>query len=271
MAIMILGYLLSIIPALALFFWLRARRKDDAAYRKLCDQAMLWGLLCTLGIIVLSAGLDVALALSGLKKVNPLLYEALHAFIVLALVEEAVKFLASRRVLKKTDYPYSWMDVVMVMVFVGLGFGAAENIAVAVQSGLVVMLIRAVTIGHGGYGFLVGYFYGKGMKTGKNGWKVLGFALAWLFHGMYDFSLSEEFTALGENLEIVAVALAALSLVFAVVLIVFFARAAKREIYTQPLVARDAEGAEEQARTSGDTTAVCDPAPERTEEEPCFQ
>lgn len=57
----------------------------------------------------------------------------------------------------------------------------------------------------------------------------------WLVHGLYDFSLSEEFVALHEDLMIVVVALAFLDLVLAVVLVVFFAKARKKALYTLQL------------------------------------
>ena len=238
----ILGYLLSLATAAALFYWLRSLRKDDA-YRKLCNKALQKGAVCSFVIIAVSGALSVALRLTGLREVNPLLYRALHTFVVLALAEEAVKFLTSRRVLTKTAYPFSWMDVALVMTLVGVGFGVMENIAVAVGSNMMVMLIRAICIAHGSYGFLTGYFYGKGMKTGKNSYKVIGFVLTWLLHGLYDFSLSEEFIALNEKLVIVAVALVAIDIVLEVIMIVFFAKARKNELYTEPL--RTAEAAPE--------------------------
>jgi len=244
MIVAILGYLLSLATAAALFYWLRSLRKDDA-YRKLCGKALRKGALCSFAVIAVSGALSVALRLTGLREMNPLLYQALHTFVVLALAEEAVKFLTSRRVLTKTAYLFSWMDVALVMTLVGVGFGVVENIAVAVGSNLIVMLIRALCIAHGSYGFLTGYFYGKGLKTGKNSYKVLGFVLTWLLHGLYDFSLSEEFVALNENLMIVAVALTAINIALEVVMIVFFAKARKNELYTEPL--RKAEAVLENA------------------------
>ena len=236
MAVIILGYLLSVIPTVALFLWLRnSLRKDDAAYRKLCGETLRRGVLCTFPIIAGSGILSLLLAVSGIKNSSQLLYQALYDFIAIALVEETVKFLTFRRSLEKTDYPYSWMDITAIMTIVGLGFGAAENIVVAINSGIVPMLIRAVTIAHGGYGFVVGYFYGKGVKTGKGIYKVIGFVLIWLMHGLYDFSLSDEFIAVNDNLVVVAVLLAVLDLVLAVALIVFFAKARKQERYTEPL------------------------------------
>lgn len=235
MLVFILGLLVSLIPTAALFCWLRSFKKGDAAHQTLCNRSLRGGALCSFAVLAVSGVFEVALRLTGLRDTNALLYQALHTFVVLALTEEAVKFLAFRRVLMKTDAPCSWLDVTMMMTLVGLGFGAVENVFTAISSGVEMMLIRGVTIAHGGYGFVVGYYYGKGARTDKNGWKALGFLLMWLVHGLYDFSLSEEFVALHEDLMMVAVALTFLDLVLAVVLVVFFAKARKKALYTLPL------------------------------------
>ena len=191
--------------------------------------------MSTIPTVLLSGALALALHFSGLRNANPLLYQALYKGIALALTEETVKFLTFRRVIQKNGYPYSWLDFAALMAIVGLGFGASENLVEALDSGFMVMLIRALTLPHGGYGFVMGYFYGKGEKTGSKAHKTFGFALVWLLHGLYDFSLSEEFLALNENLAIIAVSLAFLDLVLVIVLVVFFAKARRKALYMQPL------------------------------------
>ena len=47
----------------------------------------------------------------------------IYTFIVLALAEEIVKFLTFRKVLKDSDYPFSWLDLTITMVVVSIGFG----------------------------------------------------------------------------------------------------------------------------------------------------
>jgi len=70
------------------------------------------------------------------------------------------------------------------------------------------------------------------MKTGNMITKWTGFAIAWLIHGLYDFSLSDEFLAINENIVIVPFLLAFADIVLAVILIVFTRKARKREKYT---------------------------------------
>ena len=98
-----------------------------------------------------------------------------------------------------------------------------------------VILVRGLCVPHAGYGFLVGYFYGKGLKSGQPGVKWIGFIVAWLLHGMYDFSLSQEFLAINDNLAIAALLLAVAEVVLVIVLIRFALKARKQSVYLEPL------------------------------------
>ena len=114
----IVVWIVSFIPYFALLMWLRTRHKDDSAYRKLCSKALGYGALSVLPAILLSGTSYFAVRLTGVQESNPLLYQAIYQICILALVEEIVKFLAFRRVLKKTDYLYSWMDTAVLMTLV---------------------------------------------------------------------------------------------------------------------------------------------------------
>ena len=63
----------------------------------------------------------------------------------------------------------------------------------------------------------------------------MGFLLAWLMHGLYDFSLSQEFIALNDNLAIVALLLAVLDIVLVLLLIRFARKAKTQALYIDPL------------------------------------
>ena len=57
------------------------------------------------------------------------------------------------------------------------------------------MIVRGLTVGHGGYGFIMGYLMGKGEATSSKASTALGFVVPWLMHGLYDYSLSESMAA----------------------------------------------------------------------------
>ena len=231
----VLVCLVSFLPFILLFLWLRRQKKEDEAYQKLCGSALKQGIISVLPIILFSALSHIVVRLTGFHESNPLLYQALYTFIVLALVEEIMKYRAFRKVWKKTDYPCSWLDVVCLCTIAAIGFGLIESVIYAIGASIPVVLVRGICVPHVGYGFLVGYFYGKGCRSGRSGEKWTGFGLAWLLHGLYDFSLSEEFIALNDNLVMVALLLALAEIVLVIILIRFVRKARKNEIFLEPL------------------------------------
>lgn len=223
----ILVFLVSLIPLGGLFWWLRTYRKEEA-FRELSDKAFKKGVLCVFPVVLVSAVTTVLLHLTGFQNTNPLLYQALHNFFVLAFAEELVKYLAFYRLLKQNDYLWSLADAAALMSIVGIGFGMIESVIYAIGSSPAEMLVRGVCMPHAGYGFIMGYFYGKARDQQKPWLKWVGFGLAWLMHGLYDFGLKDEFVAVNENLMFVSLILALLDIVLAVWLVVFV-RKARRE------------------------------------------
>ncbi len=227
--------IVSFIPYGALFLWLRTRHKDDPAYRKLCGKALGYGALSVLPAILLSGTSYFVVRLTGVQESNPLLYQAIYQVFIIALMEEIAKYLAFRRVLQKTDYPYSWMDTAALMTLVGTGFGILEAVVYSIGASVPVMLVRGICLPHAGIGFIIGYYYGKGAKFGKPIYKYIGFLIAWVLHGLYDFSLSPELLAINDNLAVIPLSLALLDIILVIMLIVFVNKAKKREIYTEAL------------------------------------
>ena len=54
-------------------------------------------------------------------------------------------------------------------------------------------------------------------------------------HGLYDFSLSEEFIAVNDNLVFIPLLLALMDIILVIILIVFAKKARKQTVYTEPL------------------------------------
>lgn len=231
----VIAFIVSFIPYTALFLWLRGRSRDNPAYGKLCSMALGYGALSLFPVTLFSGVSYIIVRLTGLHNSNPLLYQAVYTIIVLALMEELAKYMLFRHVIKKTPYPCSWLDMTVLMTIVGIGFGAIEAVIYSIGASIPVVLVRGICVPHAGFGFLVGYFCGKSAKCGKPVYKWVGFLIAWLLHGIYDFSLSEEFLAINDNLAIVAILLALLDVVLVIRLIVFVKKAKKSEIYIEAL------------------------------------
>jgi hypothetical protein len=57
-----------------------------------------------------------------------------------------------------------------------------------------------------------------------------------VLHGLYDFSLKEEFMAINDNLAIIPLLLVLSEIVLVIILTVFMRKASKREECTEPLI-----------------------------------
>ena len=241
MLLFLIACVVSFVPCIALFLWLRKSHvrtgeEEESSFKEVCNKALRQGIFTVLPVLLFSGVTYVLLRLTRLQDSNPLVYQSLYTFIVLALAEEVAKYLAFKRVLKKTDYPYSWLDLTILMTIVGTGFGMIESVIYTIGASVPVVLVRGICIPHAGYGYIVGYAYGKSLKEDRPVLKRLGFVLAWLLHGLYDFSLSEEFVGINDNLVFVALLLAVMDIVLVIMLVRFVRKAKKQKMYTKPLL-----------------------------------
>lgn len=250
MLLSIVFFVISIIPTTVLFIWLKFRRKDDEQYRKCCNSAFIRGIVSVLPIVAFSFAvhiLNVLVFNTVLKDTDRFIYIIVYNFLVLALVEETVKFLVFRSLLKKKCVKTSWADTAAYMVIVGLGFGLIESLTYAIDANAVTMLVRGFTLGHAGYGLIMGFFYGKMLYSGRKRYGIAGFIIPWFIHGLYDFSLAQEFLDISEYAAFLPVALAVLDIVLLVLMIVFFVRSKKKKKYNMQIdsVLNKASGSDE--------------------------
>ena len=231
----VLVFIACLVPSLIFFFWLRSRNREKPEYVKTCNRALFSGMFSSIPIILSALVLNLIGVLAGLKKMHWIVWGCFETFVLYALTEELFKFLFSIRVLKKTECEYSWYDVTAFMTLVGIGFGLFESILYAFTLGMIEAVIRGFILGHGVYGFIMGYFYAKALNTGKKSYFVLSFAIPYIFHALYDFSLIPQLTEYNDNLAIIAVLLALADLVVMIIMIVFFARRRRNEKYNKPL------------------------------------
>lgn len=235
----IIALLASLILSIIIVLWLTNLKKSDPLYKQSCNLALKKGLISVLPIMGASAVFTILNHLLNntvLKDFNILVYEALHDFIVLAFSEELVKFLLFKDLLKKKVNPYTFRDVVAYMIIIGATFGLVEDIIYAFGSDPITMLVRGITIGHAGYGFIMGYFYAKKLLTGKNHYGIIAFLIPFFIHGLYDFSLTPELFELNDNLVFIPITLAFIELVTIFLIIRFFRKTKNKEDYNKPLI-----------------------------------
>ena len=230
--LLLVAFAASLIPSVALYLWLRGIKGDDQGYRAACRRAVVLGFLCVFPIM----GFDLVAAITqNLLGMTGLVRAVWHTFLMFAFCEELFKFLGLKKLLREHPNGRSWLDVTVLMSIIGLGFSLIEDIPYGLSTNAGQMIVRGITMGHVSYGFVMGHFYGKSLKTGRRAWAVVGFALPFLMHGLYDFCLSEEVAAINSDLGMISLLLAVIDLVLIIVLIVHVRKARRNPTYTDPL------------------------------------
>ncbi len=176
-------------PVLAIFFFLRAKDIYEKEPMKLLLIAAGVGMLSVIPVGIIE-GLGRSIADVPSMSVRELAH---MAFWEIAFVEETFKALAFFVVAywnKHMNEPY---DGIMYATSAALGFAAIENLMYVLMGGLGTGFIRAITAvpAHAMMGLLIGYFAGRAKFSKipilKPFLIILGFTLAVLFHGTYDF------------------------------------------------------------------------------------
>ena len=233
MGILIVGLIIGLIPPIILYKWI-LKNIEDEKFKEISKKSFKNGIIAVFPVLFTSIVLSL-IGFIGLRRVNPLLYQFYYTFIALAFAEELVKFLVFKHIIKKNDYKYSWFDLIIVMTLVGLGFECIETVVMALNANIMVMIIRGISLGHAGYGFIMGWFYGKMEKTGKKIYGVLSFLIPLILHGLYDFGLSPVLIELNENFAIISVLLEVVCLVCVVLIVRFIKKRKDTDIYREPL------------------------------------
>ena len=238
--IIILAFVLSLLPPILIFLWLRKRKGGDEEYRSFCNKAFVRGAVWAPLILILALvplyGLELLMTHFGMNSVVVALY---HNFIVAALAEECVKYASLRRLLKKHPYPCSELDIISAMMIIGIGFGLVESVFYAFGLNPGKMIARGIMAMHCGYGFIMGCFVAKSMKTEKRIYTVLGILIPFLMHGAYDSGVSSALREISEYFSIVSVVLAFVGIITLVTAIVYVRKAGKKAEHTEPIPAED--------------------------------
>lgn len=232
----IIGLIISFIPAILLFLYLRNLHKEDPEYRADCRRLLIKGALCSVGVVVLALTFSIVWHITGLDQSHPLIRELFRTFILAAFIEEFVKYQATNKVIKKNRGSFSRLDCIAYSAIVGIGFQMIETAAYLLESNVIQILVRGFTLGHPAYGMLMGYFTGKAYYTGKDHYKMTAFALPFLLHGLYDFSLSDELQALNDNLVFLPFILVLIELIILIRMLFLIRKERKGTEYTKPLL-----------------------------------
>lgn len=147
------------------------------------------------GALSLGINLAIAIPVDSLIHINEknLTNQAIHAFGVVAFLEEFSKFIFVRGILYKNKNFNEPLDGIVYSVMVGMGFATAENIIYVLQGGGGTAIVRMFSAipAHALFAVLMGYWLGKAKFTHEREFYYGAVALfvATFFHGIYDYFL----------------------------------------------------------------------------------
>ena len=238
--IQIAALLVSYIPSILIYFFLRNIRKEKE-YRSTCRKLILRGMLTTTGVVLFSLVCSLLWASSGLSKVNRLLSEAFRTFILASLSEETMKYLSASKTVKKEKATVSWLDEICWFGIVGIGFNLFESFAYMFTTNVIEILVRGITGLHTAYALFMGYYMGKYQRTKERKYWVLGFFFPVFLHGLYDFSLSDDLLEINDNFVFLPFIVIAVSLYILIHMLLLVKKARTDPEYTKPLFGQATE------------------------------
>ena len=146
-------------------------------------------------------------------------------FMLVGIIEEAVKFVPLLLWLWRKPYFAERTDGVIYFALGGLGFGFAENILYTLADGAGTGIGRLIIVSffHAALTGSAGYFVARAKAKGKSIWStILPLAAVMVLHGLYDFGL-----AYGSILFVLGAL--SISLYMTIGMFMLFSRAAKAD------------------------------------------
>lgn len=177
---------ISTAPGACIIVYIYLNDKHEKEPVGLLVKSFLYGILSIFVTFALSALLEVFVPTDE----QNLSQQAVHAFILVALVEEFSKFIFVRGILYNNPHFNEPFDGIVYSVMVGMGFATFENILYVSDGGIETAVLRMFTAvpAHATFAILMGYFLGKAKFEHKRGFMaIVGLLAATLFHGAYDY------------------------------------------------------------------------------------
>lgn len=177
---------LSSAPAACIILYIYLKDLHEREPLSLLVKSFLLGIVAVLVTFMISYPLDMFVPTDE----EDFTQQAVHAFILVALVEEFSKFLFVRGVLYHDAHFNEPFDGIVYSVMVSMGFATLENILYVSQGGVTTAILRMFTAvpAHATFAVLMGYYIGKAkFHAGAAPWSWVGLIAATAFHGAYDY------------------------------------------------------------------------------------
>ncbi len=177
---------LALAPGAAIGLYIYLKDKHEREPIGLLIQSFFFGAISTVITLLMSWPINHFIPIDP----TSISQQAVHAFLLVALIEEFSKFIFVYWILypnKNFNEPY---DGIVYSVVVSLGFAGLENILYISNGGVETAILRMFTAvpAHATFGVLMGYFLGKAkFEHRKSHYAIYALGVAALFHGAYDY------------------------------------------------------------------------------------
>jgi len=213
----------GVLPSLIwLIFYLREDVRPEP--KKMVLKIFFYGILIAFPVALFEM---FTLKIISELEMSQLLAKILENFLAIAFVEEFGKYLVVKTAVLKNKELDEPIDLMLYMIISALGFASVENIFLAFSKksyfALLVGRFLSATLLHALCSGILGYFLAVSFFEHKKKFFFLslGFLLATILHGFYDFSIIE----IEGNLKVIIIAL--ILLLSAILLKFFFQRSKK--------------------------------------------
>lgn len=181
-------FAIALAPGVAIGVYIYLKDHHEREPLGLLMRSFFFGVLSIFVTLLISQviGLFVTIDESSLRE------QAVHAFLIVALVEEFSKFIFVRGILYNNKHFNEPFDGIVYSVMVGMGFATFENILYVFEGGIGTAIMRMFTAvpAHATFAILMGYYLGKAkFEHKKSYYSIVALAVATLFHGAYDYCL----------------------------------------------------------------------------------
>ncbi len=199
---MIILFILAVAPGIFLVYQIYRQDKVEKEPVGLLLLLVLSGVLLIIPVLIVE---NLGTLILNALVPEGVLYSLLDAFVVIALVEEAGKFLILKKISwKEKDFNFTF-DGIVYAVCASMGFAIIENILYVFSNGIGTALMRAALSipGHAVFAVYMGLYYGRAklceVFLGGKGIKLnfaLSICIPVFLHGLYDFCAMSENTFL---------------------------------------------------------------------------
>lgn len=179
---------IALAPGVAIGIYIYLKDHHEKEPISLLIKSFFYGILSVFVTLFISSIVDQFVTINVLDVSE----QAVHAFLLVALVEESSKFLFVRGILYRNKNFNEPFDGIVYAVMVGMGFATFENLFYVAEGGIGVALTRMFTAvpAHAAFAVLMGYYLGKAKFEDKKGYYAFhALGIATLFHGAYDYFL----------------------------------------------------------------------------------